>query len=674
MQSLHLFSQQQQQQQQRRQQEQQRQQQQYDNNSIHSLLMTAAATTSATSPLDNHLNRGTGNGSSPHPRPPPSANPTNRRAGQFHAGSDAALSALLLSNLSRTLGTVRRPAPPPPTVAALRATLADLASRLSAARAAGSSEPVVAATDGELRGFFSARRPGRNPLAAAAAASFSPSIISCSSLSVSHRGRRSPTTPDGERTASPRDRAVLHMAVPFYTTPDTVAVTPKTVLANFAGSMEELIDARWRSEVSSLFVGAAGGSEGLLELLAPGYRPVHLAAVVTRFEPMKDGDGDGADPPASSSSSSSYTTSIRLRFRAALDVRIHDRSETVEVTAPVALSGRFESPSSTDDRDHDARDLRLEAVDLDFDCLRLLEGMIARAAELVRAAVVEAFQTAPSSRASASSRARAAHSVSPPGGAAAVADGRSSVAGSGLFAGPAPNDDASPDSDAAWTTRAAALLGMGSFPSAKTLGTLDTLHSHVSGSSDGSHGSGDTRKTGGSHRGDDGNDNDIFKDLGGSSGSLSSDTFQLALAALSRSHRSRSGLGYSGVASGATLASFSSSSALAGDRNWKGDNKSNNLEDLAVSDLTKSYLGSILSLASLGGTSSNSNSLISLKNLEHFSFGSFLPSCSSSLNVRGRAVSGRGTHTNNNNNNNKHRNHNGRNEFLALSRRLGLKP
>ena len=69
--------------------------------------------------------------------------------------------------------------------------------------------------------------------------------------------------------------------------------------------------------------------------------------------------------------------------------------------------------------------------------------------------------------------------------AAAVADGRSSAAGSGLFAAPAPNDDASPDSDAAWTTRAAALLGMGSFPSAKTLGTLDTLHSRVSGSSDG---------------------------------------------------------------------------------------------------------------------------------------------------------------------------------------------
>mmetsp|Transcript_11652 Transcript_11652/g.25283 ORF Transcript_11652/g.25283 Transcript_11652/m.25283 type:complete len:517 (+) Transcript_11652:264-1814(+) len=105
------------------------------------------------------------------------------------------------------------------------------------------------------------------------------------------------------------------------------------------------------------------------------------------------------------------------------------------------------------------------------------------------------------------------------------------------------------------------------------------------------------------------------------------------------------------------------------------NSNNNNLDELAVSDLTKSYLGSLLSLASFGDVSSNSNSLRSFKDLEHFSFGSFLPSCSSSLNARARPVGGGGTRTCGNNNNNYYnRNAKGENEFLSLSRRLGLKP
>jgi len=649
-------------------------------------------------------------------------------------GSDA-FSALLLSSLSqmnhstsfpRITGndpflTQRHPPshPSPPsaktshssrsaaTISKRKAKLADFASLLSSARHAGTTEPVVGAAHEEWSGFFAVRRPppapslGRNSLAPP------PPSISCSSLVLRRRSRgngkgrkkgsggvrnRDDGAGDGERPA------VLEMAVPFYTTPDTASVTPKTILTNFLRSMEELMESRWK----------ARGAE------SSGDRPFEMGTVMTRFERMSSSDSssssfDGNDQEREQSRGDDHEddgdlTSIGLRFRATLDVRICDRVETVEVTAPVTLSGKFESSScraaepeedrdfEDDHEDDDDDDHLLAAVDLTFDCVRLLKSMIGRAGELVDLAVTKSAERAISPRGPQhQAGVGAVPSVTPLVGT--VGDAGSLLAGLALNAAPgagaAETDHAhgrtpshnSLDSDSAWRIRAAALLGMGNYPSTKTLGTVDTLRTNASGSSSGS---GDTRVSGIGHRDDDyGN---VFKELGSSSGSLSSETFQRALAALSRSQDSRGLLGTAGVASGATLASLSSS-ALAGNgrangygrhnnyRNNSSHINNNNLDELAVSDLTKSYLGSLLSLASFGDVSSNSNSLRSFKDLEHFSFGSFLPSCSSSLNARARPVGGGGTRTCGNNNNNYYnRNAKGENEFLSLSRRLGLKP
>jgi len=71
--------------------------------------------------------------------------------------------------------------------------------------------------------------------------------------------------------------------------------------------------------------------------------------------------------------------SIPLQFKAILDVKIFGVVSTVELCAPVTMSGKF-----------DPQDGLLAAVDVSFDCVRLLNTMIQQGRAVVKTAVTKA--------------------------------------------------------------------------------------------------------------------------------------------------------------------------------------------------------------------------------------------------------------------------------------------
>ena len=144
--------------------------------------------------------------------------------------------------------------------------------------------------------------------------------------------------------------------------------------------MEELVDSRLRSTVSQL-VRRAGGianSQLLFRLLSPSREPITVATVITRFVLPDNGDAE-TNKGSSSSDQEGATHSIPLQFKAVLDVRVFGEVSTVELSAPVAMSGRF-----------DPQDGLLTAVDVGFDCAALLRTMIFQARLVVKTAVTKA--------------------------------------------------------------------------------------------------------------------------------------------------------------------------------------------------------------------------------------------------------------------------------------------
>lgn len=71
--------------------------------------------------------------------------------------------------------------------------------------------------------------------------------------------------------------------------------------------------------------------------------------------------------------------SIPLLFKAILDVKVFGEVNTVKLSAPVTMSGKF-----------DSQDGLLTAVDVSFDCVNLLQTMIGQARSIVKAAVTKA--------------------------------------------------------------------------------------------------------------------------------------------------------------------------------------------------------------------------------------------------------------------------------------------
>ena len=139
--------------------------------------------------------------------------------------------------------------------------------------------------------------------------------------------------------------------------------------------MEELMDSRLRSTVSQLVrKGGITNSQILFRLLSPSRRPIQVATVITRFV-LPDGEGDTTH----CSTSMDDMVSIPLLFKAAVDVKVFSEVSVIELTCPVTMSGKF-----------DGHDGLLNAVNVCFDCVSLLQAIIGQARLVVKLAVTKA--------------------------------------------------------------------------------------------------------------------------------------------------------------------------------------------------------------------------------------------------------------------------------------------
>mmetsp|Transcript_24834 Transcript_24834/g.44666 ORF Transcript_24834/g.44666 Transcript_24834/m.44666 type:complete len:610 (-) Transcript_24834:56-1885(-) len=261
---------------------------------------------------------------------------------------------------------------------------------LSSARGEGSDEPVVGMHhDVEMAACFSERHmygsgggqggSCNNGGMMLMTMPVTPPSISSSSLSMQSKNGQ---TLSSKRKSTLMEMAAMNMSTPFYTTPDTVSSTAKTILKNIVTTMEELMDSRLRSTVSQLVHRAGGISNSplLFRLLSPSRKRIQVATVITRF--VLPNENDENQQQASSTGSASSTEellSIPLQFKAILDIKIFGVVSTVELSAPVTMSGKF-----------DNQDGLLTAVDVSFDCVNLLKVMIAQARSVVKTAVTKA--------------------------------------------------------------------------------------------------------------------------------------------------------------------------------------------------------------------------------------------------------------------------------------------
>jgi len=212
---------------------------------------------------------------------------------------------------------------------------------------------------------------------------FTPPSISSSSLSMQSKNGQQQQQLAGMpmKKSALMEIAAMNMSTPFYTTPDTVSSTAKTILKNIVTTMEELMDSRLRSTVSQL-VNKSGGianSQLLFRLLSPSRKPIQVATVITRFVVPDPTDENAAATANMNQSTGEIMLSIPLQFKAILDVKIFGVVSTVELCAPVSMSGQF-----------DPHDGLLTAVDISFDCARLLNTMIQQGRAVVKTAVTKA--------------------------------------------------------------------------------------------------------------------------------------------------------------------------------------------------------------------------------------------------------------------------------------------
>lgn len=266
---------------------------------------------------------------------------------------------------------------------ARRTRLAKFAFLLSSARGEGSDEPVVGMHhDVEMAACFSERHLRSNGAGGGVNGGWgmmpvTPPSISSSSLSMqSKNGQRL----NVNKKSAMIEMAAMNMSTPFYTTPDTVSSTAKTILKNIVSTMEELMDSRLRSTVCQL-VNKSGGianSQLLVRLLSPSRNPIQVATVITRFI-IPDGSDEINAANNVHQHGGDEMLSIPLQFKAILDVKIFGVVSTVELCAPVTMSGKF-----------DLQDGLLTAVDVSFDCVSLLKAMISQGRAVVKTAVTKA--------------------------------------------------------------------------------------------------------------------------------------------------------------------------------------------------------------------------------------------------------------------------------------------
>lgn len=98
--------------------------------------------------------------------------------------------------------------------------------------------------------------------------------------------------------------------------------------------------------------------------------------MITRF--VIPDDNDENDKQGTVTSTDEFL-SIPLHFKATIDIKIFGERSTINLSTPVAMSGKF-----------DAEDGLLTAVDVSFDCVNLLSTMIAQARTVVKTASTKA--------------------------------------------------------------------------------------------------------------------------------------------------------------------------------------------------------------------------------------------------------------------------------------------
>eukprot|EP00970_Alexandrium_tamarense_P005196 scaffold845_cov199-Alexandrium_tamarense.AAC.9 len=291
--------------------------------------------------------------------------------------------------------------------------LANFAFLLSSAREEGSIEPVVGMNhDVDLANCFSRRHltgatgnstsdgndNGNNGGGARGmrGRTMPPPCISASSLSMHNQNKPNSSSNDIDPN-NLQNQAVQNMAIPFYTTPDTASITAKTLLKNVVLSMEELMEARMSSTVLQLMSrtnnnnnnGGDANSRMLYKLLSPSKNPLSVATVVTRFGIPEE--GFGITSSLGNNGDELFTTT--LEFKATIDVKIFGEISTVELAAPVTMSGRFDTDNvinKGENINEYTGDGLLTAVDIRFNCPHLLQNMISHARTLVKTAVTRA--------------------------------------------------------------------------------------------------------------------------------------------------------------------------------------------------------------------------------------------------------------------------------------------
>jgi len=144
-------------------------------------------------------------------------------------------------------------------------------------------------------------------------------------------------------------------------------------------TLKELVDSRLRSTVSQL-VKRSETPAPCLKLLSPSRKPIQIATVITRFVSPDQQDGENMGGSVTSSVSANDMLSIPLQFKSVIDIKVFGEMSTIEITAPVNMTAKFDTLD----------DGLFTAIDICFDCQTLLQNMIGQARLIVKMAVTKA--------------------------------------------------------------------------------------------------------------------------------------------------------------------------------------------------------------------------------------------------------------------------------------------
>lgn len=189
-----------------------------------------------------------------------------------------------------------------------------------------------------------------------------------------------------------RDSAALNLAMPFCVpNRQSVGEVPGLLLQNMTQSFESLLESRTRSTImallqQSLKLGSNGAGSRetsvLCRLLGSSTRPVILTTIVTTFRVLDQSEKSDAQEGTGGTIKGGAHT-LPLIFEAVCDAKVLGKLVTVSLSVPGTIGGSFHP-----------EDGLLHRIEVVFDTIALLRGMMNQARALIKKAVSRAARIA----------------------------------------------------------------------------------------------------------------------------------------------------------------------------------------------------------------------------------------------------------------------------------------